>query len=291
MKEFKIPLVHSRDTLTSGWLCLVFYLSFYPMYQIPGPAKEEDCVSRGFVEVFTRTTHFIALYLLVDHYVDSPSNSREDKQRLLAWLCAPNDSPPREEFKELLKHVEVLGSEHIPELVAMTVGSYEVQNTRSSTKTYLQECRRKGEVTTIIGVKMIFGHLPTTSDGKEIEDGLRRLGFCAQLLDDLTDCSDDLASGINNACTHQVRKVGNVDRLVWELLYELTLLPKSLQRHAMCLQWMTVYVVNRSKHTSKLLRKVLGLAERKQTSSSSNSCMRLKLEEILRRPFDTSHAS
>ena len=228
-------------------------------------------------EIFPRVSSYVAMYLLVDHFVDSPDVSKAQKGALLQWLGSAGKGviPAGLEqiCEKLLFHLDVIGSDHIPELVQMVQESYKAQTSASlSTSTYLRECRRKGAATSVLGTRIIFGELFTT------EEHLERLGYCAQLLDDITDCTSDLTAGVHTACTHRVRKDGNLDRMVWELLWELTFLPSELKKYAIGLRWMTVYVAGRTKHTSRGLRATLGLLPEK----TAKTCMRAKMESVLR---------
>ena len=266
MAEFGVPLEHSGDTLTSGWLCVIYFLGFLEHY----PSAKLD-------EIFPRVSSYVAMYLLVDHFVDSPDVSKAQKISLLQWLgSAGKDTIPAELeqiCEKLLFHLNILGGDHIPELVRMVQESYKAQVSPSlSTSAYLRECRRKGALTSVLGTRIIFGELFTA------EEHLERLGYCAQLLDDITDCSSDLAAGVHTACTHRVRKDGNLDRIVWELLWELTLLPNELKKYAIGLRWMTVYVAGRTQYTSRGLRATLGLLPEKV----AKICMRAKMESVLR---------
>lgn len=265
MADFGIPLEHSGDTLVSGWLCVVYFLGFLEHY------------SMSLVEIFPRICSYVAMYLLVDHFVDCPDVEKEKKIALLRWLSnASTENVPiglEEICGKLLFHLEVLGSEHIPELVQMVQKSYVAQTSSTlSTEAYLCECERKGVATSVLGTRIIFGELFTS------EEHLGRLGYCAQLLDDITDCSSDLAAGVHTACTHRVKKGGNLDKVVWELLWELTLLPKEMEKYAVGLRWMTVYVAGRTQYTSRGLRAALGLLPEKKASA----CLRAKIEGVLR---------
>jgi len=274
MTDTLLDLDLSPDTLCSGWMCVILLLSFFPF--------RRD--ARDLPTVVSKVMAYVALYLMVDHYLDSPDITVSEKKDILEWLGNPLPSedaqvPSGSENarKSKILHLvdELDGRSEASMLAKMVTDSYHAQiNSRSSGKEYLRACADKGGITVVVGVRLTIGKLKGVR-----EKDLYRLGYCIQLLDDLVDCSDDRRNGINTACTWCLRERGNVDEMVWRLLYESTRLPKTLRYHSLGIRCVAVRVCSRTGNVSPVLRSVLGIGEGKMREE----CLRLRLERALRR--------
>ena len=265
MSTTLLDLDLSPDTLCSGWMCVVLLLSFYPLRANP----------RSLEDVLARVMAYVALYLLIDHHLDSPNITREEKQDILQWLSAPlpSECPRKSKILQLIDELD--GRDEAPRLTAMVVSSYRSQlNSALSEKEYLHACKDKGGITVVVGVRLTIGALKNVR-----EKDLYRLGYCVQLLDDLVDCSDDRRNDINTACTWRLRKKGNVDGVVWRLLYKSTRLPRELEYHAWGIRCAAIRICARTGNVSPVLRSVLGVGD----SKAREECLRLKMERALRR--------
>lgn len=266
MSTVLLDLDLSPDTLCSGWMCTALLLSLYPLRAGHGRSDLPGVIGRVLA--------YVALYLLVDHYLDSPSIPLNDKEDILRWLHDPVESQCVRKTRILSLIDELDGRCDAPTLARMVTESYRAQTRDDlSFKQYLHACRDKGGVTVVIGVRLTVGRLRGVSDGD-----LHRLGYCIQLLDDVSDCSQDSRDSIHTACTHARAVHGCVDSVVWRLLYECTRLPRALRYHTTALRCGTVHVCARTGNVSGLLRRVLDIGDRKL----QEKCLRLRAEAMMR---------
>ena len=271
MSELCVDLSMSPDTLTSGWLCVMFMLSLLPL-----------STDRNVEDVLQRIMAYVGMYLIVDHYLDSSEVSVVEKEDMLQWLRDPQPSSNvrRNKLLELTKELD-MKKESMQALVELVVRSHCSQYAAEMTvNDYMRVCEHKGGMTVLLGARIIYG----TSGGASVrvsDDDLKRLGFCIQLLDDIADCSDDARNNINTVCTQAVLIHGNIDVAAWELLYQSTHLPRCLRYHAMMIRCLALRVIDKTRHVSVEMRTALGLCEEKKESKS----FRMRTEKMLRGLF------
>ena len=283
MSELCIDLDLSPDTLTSGWLCVMFMLSLLPLSveRSVGRSVEKGVgrsVERNVEEVLQRIMAYVGMYLIVDHYLDSPEVSAVEKEDMLRWLRDPQPSSDarRNKLLELTKEL-CMEKESMQALVELVIRSHRSQYAAEMTvEDYMRVCEHKGGMTVLLGARIIYGASVRVSD-----DDLKRLGFCIQLLDDIADCSDDARNNINTVCTQAVSTRGNIDIAAWELLYQSTLLPRCLRYHAMMIRCLALRVIDKTHHVSVEMRTALGLCKEKKESKS----FRMRTEKMLRGLF------
>lgn len=260
----------SPDTLCSGWMCVTLLLSFFPL---------RSDIHRDLRDVIGKVMAYVALYLMIDHYLDSSVIISSEKAGILQWLANPIASDCPFKSKILLLIDELDGRSEAPALAKMVTDSYRVQiNSHLSSREYREACGDKGGTTVTIGVRLTIGPLRGARD-----KDLHRLGYCIQLLDDLVDCTDDQRNAINTACTWCLRERGNVDEVVWRLLYESTRLSKALRYHSLGIRCVTVRVCARTRNVSPALRSALGLGD----SKTKEECLRMRVERAMRKACET----
>lgn len=270
VKALCIDLRFSQDTLLSGWLCLVFILS------LSVSSKHAfDRQSRGKLNwneewkgILKRVYAYVGMYLLLDHYIDSPEIKEGDKKELLKLIktgsLETSNNSLYDKLLELRK--ELVSSDedekHLAKLIEVVLESYKAQKEdKLSLSKYLSICKSKGGVTVVSGVHLIYKSLSETEGllGRVSDKDLYNLGYCIQLFDDMIDCSADIKSGINTACTHLVRKRKKLDSMYILLFKTTMLLPECFSLQGFGIRVALYYSADRSKHYTSTFRKSLSL--------------------------------
>lgn len=270
VKSLQIDISLCKETLLSGWMCVVFMLSLPIICNI----KIEETHWYG---ILKRTYAYVCSYLLLDHYIDCPEVSKQDKIALLRLiqkddgeLCDESSSSSKavEVYKKLLTLKKDLvatteDANYLARLLKSIVKSYTAQNkTEKTLKQYLKTCKSKGGMTVLCGVRLIYKKAMDSMTDRD----LIGLGYCIQLFDDIIDCSSDIRSGISTACTSLVTRRKKLDNMFFVLVYKTFTLSNTFAVYGFVIRQALYYSSERSKHYSLRFRKALSLYPKKYVS-------------------------
>lgn len=200
-------LTSDETNYVSGFVCFVGSILF-------GLACDNDltCID----ELFRYST----LYILLDHYLDDPTNEDSGKRRLIKLLTKifvnigdNHYDNPNLDAREidmiasfnliLKKNPDVRSS--LAMILSSEIGGYRLQSDHSLTREeYLSIAINKG------------GHSLNAIEAilkMPISTGAFNLGACIQLDDDLRDVASDMRDNINTIATHDLVTTGNLDEL------------------------------------------------------------------------------
>jgi len=199
-----------------------------------------------------KSINFVLLYLLIDHYLDSPTIGSNDKKKLLKWLQNPQPHEGDSFYESIMNLYLSLATTKkkknlISKLIKVIKETIKYEKKRGDFYTHLDMCQKKGGWTVYVGSVLIYDRLFEKND-------MLMLGSCFQLIDDMMDCRKDQRDGIHTACTIELEERGNLDRMAIVLLKTCEKLPKNLILYREGISVMGIYIVNRSEFYSPMIK-------------------------------------
>lgn len=250
LKDEGIDVQDTNTPLVGPWICVAAALCMPPPPQCKHERKALDVAIK-----------FAVMYVHVDTYLDSDT---PNKRGFVMWMSSAargeQAEMPTDVCGSVLLRVwdELVGdstrrAKWMRDLVECTIHCYEVQSNKSSkTSTLLDACLHKGGTTLLVLHRMIYDKTSSDND-------VYLLGSCMQLLDDIVDCSSDIASGIHTYCTRTYKKRSCLDRCATLLVRKLSAVPRD---YIMLVTGMYIslrYTVFKSHNFSVGMRLRLGL--------------------------------
>lgn len=219
------------DVLSAGLFCwygqLLYYVSRYgiwtnndhPVNESENKNKSENKneeILRG-SDLLSYTFDLALLYVYFDHYLDVVPDSDRNKAKTMSNLVSLMQNPDLDihipgltgmvlAYKRLVKKQPKL-IEDMFRLYIFETTAHKLQTGKELSEwEYLQIAKRKGGFTTLTIKTLITGE-------NDYDEGCYDVGGIVQMLDDMMDVHEDIAAGINNIATYEIRKNGNMDRL------------------------------------------------------------------------------
>jgi hypothetical protein len=248
-------IITSNDGLMSGWLCLMFIIL------LPSTLRTDtEKLAIQWKQSIERAINFVVLYMMIDHYLDSPNTTSAHKQKLLKWMSNPDIKPQCTECDDsfytalmyLYNSFDVTTAykkKLVAEFVHITMETLQLEKEERTVNEHLAGCHSKGGITVFIASVLVYDECFVP-----YRDELIELGGHAQLIDDMMDCSQDRNDGINTACTKELATRGNLDRLAVGLIKSLAQLPAQYELYGWAMARAVMYIVNRSEYYSIRLK-------------------------------------